>query len=156
MQYSNGQVLAIVTLRILTGWHFLYEGLVKVFDPGWSSAPLLENAQGPFAGLFKSMASTPAVLEIVDQLNQWGLTLIGLSLLTGFLSRSASIGGIILLFFYYIVIPPFSGVDQGIVEGNYMIVNKNLIELSMFIVLFMFPTDRIIGLERLLYPAKKQ
>ena len=150
-RYSNGQVLSIVILRILTGWHLLYEGMIKVFDPGWTAAPFLNNAQGPFAVFFKKIASSPPLLDVVNQLNQWGLVLVGLSLLLGLLSRWASIGGMLLLFFYYMAAPPFIGVEQGMVEGNYMIVNKNLIELFVFVVLFMFPTDRIIGLERMFY-----
>lgn len=125
--------------------------MIKVFDPGWTAAPFLNNTQGPFAALFKNIASSPLLLEIVDQLNQWGLVLVGLSLVLGLLSRWTSIGGMALLFFYYIAVPPFIGVEQGVVEGNYMIVNKNLIEFFVFVVLFMFPTDRIIGLERMLY-----
>ncbi|MDR2815966.1 MAG: DoxX family membrane protein [Proteiniphilum sp.] len=154
--YSNGQVLSIVILRILTGWHLLYEGMIKVFDPGWTAAPFLNNAQGTFAALFKNIASSPLLLEIADQLNQWGLALVGLSLILGFLSRPASIGGMALLFFYYVAYPPFIGVEQGMAEGNYMIVNKNLIELFVFLLFFMFPTDRIIGLERLFYRSKNQ
>jgi uncharacterized membrane protein YphA (DoxX/SURF4 family) len=34
----------LTILRILVGWHFLYEGIVKLFNPSWSaSAFLLES-----------------------------------------------------------------------------------------------------------------
>ena len=149
-QYSNGQVISLVTLRILTGWHLLYEGLIKIFDPNWSAASFLNNASGPFTSLFKAMASNPGVLGIVNTLNKWGLVLVGMSLILGLLSRWASIGGAVLLFLYYIVAPPFIGIDQGLVEGNYLVVNKNLIEIFVFLALFFFPTDRIVGVGRLI------
>ena len=33
---SSLQQVALVTLRTLIGWHFLYEGLYKLRLPGWS------------------------------------------------------------------------------------------------------------------------
>ena len=30
--YTNTQLTALVILRILIGWHFLYEGIVKVIN----------------------------------------------------------------------------------------------------------------------------
>lgn len=34
---KNTQWYALVLLRVLIGWHFLYEGYVKVINPNWSS-----------------------------------------------------------------------------------------------------------------------
>jgi thiosulfate dehydrogenase [quinone] large subunit len=54
-----------------------------------------------------------------------------------------------LLLLYYLSNPPFIGLDiPGIAEGSYLIVNKNLIELFTLLILFLFPTGRIIGLGR--------
>ena len=57
------------------GWHFLYEGLVKVLSPGWTSAPFLAESRWLFSGAFHWIAAHPAVLRVVDLLNVWGLVL---------------------------------------------------------------------------------
>ena len=35
------QLYGLVTLRVLIGWHFLYEGVSKLINPYWSSAAYL-------------------------------------------------------------------------------------------------------------------
>jgi thiosulfate dehydrogenase [quinone] large subunit len=151
IEYTNWQVTALVILRVLIGWHFLYEGVVKVANPSWSAAGFLNTSQGPLSDLFKSMATNSVTLNIINFCNQWGLLLIGLSLIIGLLSRWASIGGMALLFMYYISNPPFIGLDAtAAAEGSYLIVNKNLIELFSLFVVFLFPTGKIIGLDRIL------
>jgi thiosulfate dehydrogenase [quinone] large subunit len=151
INYSNWQVAALVIVRVLIGWHFLYEGLVKVINPNWSAASFLNAAQGPFANLFKSMASNSSVLDVINFCNQWGLVLIGLSLILGLLSRWACIGGMALLSMYYLSNPPLIGLDiAGMAEGSYLLVNKNLIELFTLLILFFFPTGHRIGLDRFL------
>jgi thiosulfate dehydrogenase [quinone] large subunit len=40
---------AVVVLRVLIGWHFLYEGVSKLTTPGWSAAGYLLQSRGPFA-----------------------------------------------------------------------------------------------------------
>ena len=130
---------------------FLYEGLIKVVDPEWSAILYLNNASGPFASVFKSLASISAALEMMDFLNQWGLVLIGVSLMIGLLSRWACIGGMALLALYYFANPPFIGLgDASMVEGNYLIVNKNLVELFALWVIFQFPSSKLTGTDRFL------
>jgi thiosulfate dehydrogenase [quinone] large subunit len=151
MRYSNWQLTVLVILRVLIGWHFLYEGLVKVVNPGWSAASFLQASQGPFADFFKGMASNQGILATIDFCNQWGLVLVGLSLMVGLFSRWACLGGMALLFLYYISNPPFIGLNPtAVAEGSYLIVNKNLIELFALFVLFLFPTDKSIGLGKLM------
>jgi thiosulfate dehydrogenase [quinone] large subunit len=151
INYTNWQVTALVILRILIGWHFLYEGMVKVVDTDWSAAPFLTASQGPLDGLFKGMAANSGVLDMINFCNQWGLVLVGLSLIAGLLSRWACVGGMALLFMYYVSNPPLVGLNPpAVAEGSYLVVNKNLIELFALFVLFLFPTRKIIGLDRLI------
>ena len=35
--YSESQLTGLVILRILIGWHFLYEGISKLINPYWLS-----------------------------------------------------------------------------------------------------------------------
>ena len=70
-------VAALVALRLLVGWHFLYEGVIKLQNPYWTSADYLAQSQSFLAGAFHWLAADPARLALVDTLNRWGLVLIG-------------------------------------------------------------------------------
>jgi thiosulfate dehydrogenase [quinone] large subunit len=150
--YSNWQVFSLTLLRVFIGWHFLYEGLVKLLSyPAWSAKSYLMGSVGPFARGFKAMASHPAILNIIDFLNIWGLIIIGLGLFIGLLAKPLKICGIALLLLYYLAYPPFASLAVNIpVEGNYWVVNKNLIELAALFVLYLFPTSQITGMDRFL------
>jgi len=153
--YSTAQLWALVLLRIAIGWHFLYEGLVKLMNPDWSSLGYLMDSRGLFQGMFHSMASNPGMLNVVDFMNTWGLLLIGAGLLVGLFSRVASIAGMLLLFFYYLSHPAIIGAAYAIPsEGSYLWINKNLIELLALWVLYLFPTGTIIGMDRLVSKIK--
>ena len=152
-EYSNWQIFSLTFLRVLIGWHFLYEGLAKLFSsPTWSAKPYLLGSVGPFAPLFRSIGNSATILNITDLLNEWGLVLMGLSLFTGLLSNPCKILGIVLLSFYYLAYPPFAALGINThVEGSYWIVNKNLIEIAALFVLYLFPTSQITGIDRYLY-----
>jgi len=146
--FSNWQIFALSFLRVLIGWHFLYEGLVKLNTPGWTAKGYLLGSVGPLAPLFNSMAQSKSILIVVDILNEWGLVLIGLSLFIGLLSKPCKIFGIVLLSFYYLAYPPFAGLGINThVEGSYWIVNKNLIEMAALFVLYLFPSSHITGID---------
>jgi thiosulfate dehydrogenase [quinone] large subunit len=156
--YSNWQIFSLTFLRILIGWHFLYEGLVKLFSsPAWSAKSYLLGSFGPVAKLFKAMASHPTLLHVIDFMNIWGLILIGISLFTGLMARPFKICGIVLLLLYYFAYPPLASLGiSAPVEGNYWIVNKNLIEMAALFVLYMFPSSHITGIDRLFIKQKNK
>jgi TonB family protein len=56
---SRASMIAITLLRVVVGWHFLYEGIAKLTSPSWSAAGYLKQARGPFADLFKWLANQP-------------------------------------------------------------------------------------------------
>jgi uncharacterized membrane protein YphA (DoxX/SURF4 family) len=144
-------IYLLTGLRILVGWHFLYEGIVKLLTPGWSAKIYLMNSNWIFADLFHQIASSPGILKVVDFLNIWGLILIGLSLFTGLLVRWASIAGSVLLLFYFVAYPPIPGYTLGAVaEGSYLWVNKTLIEFLILLVFTVLPTDFFYGADRLI------
>lgn len=153
--YSNWQTFSLSLLRVLIGWHFLYEGLIKLYTPAWTAKPYLEGAIGPFASLFKSMAQNQSILNMVNIANEYGLVLIGLGLFLGLLSNSCKILGIILLSFYYLAYPPFAGLGINThVEGSYWIVNKNLVEMAALFVLLVFPSSHLTGIDKFLFKYK--
>ena len=127
--YTTWQIFSLTFLRILIGWHFLYEGLIKLYTPGWTAKGYLLGSVGPLSPIFKGMAQSEPILKMVDFFNEWGLVIIGLSLFIGLLSKPGKIFGIVLLSFYYLAYPPFASLGFNVhVEGSYWIVNKNLIE----------------------------
>ena len=79
------QLYGLVTLRVLIGWHFLYEGVSKLINPYWSSAAYLLDSKWLFSGLAETIVSDPVLLSISDNVNMWGLTLVGASLLLVYL-----------------------------------------------------------------------
>jgi len=146
-------ILAI--LRIVIGWHFLYEGLVKVTDPSWSAAAYLEQSRYILPGFFHWMAETPGILAVVNFINIWGLIIIGLGLFLGILTRAAAIAGALLLALYWFANPPFVTSSYGAgLEGHYLFVDKNLIEAVTLIVIAIFPTGLYIGLDGLFHDLK--
>ncbi len=150
------QSTMLVLLRVVIGWHFLYEGIAKLMTPGWSAEGYLRGSRWIFAETFSRLASDPIQLFLVNQLNAWGLTLIGLCLILGLFSRLASLLGAVLVFFYYAAYPPLFLGDFGTLrEGTYLIVDKNLVEIFALCVLVLFPTGRYAGLDSFLARRKK-
>ncbi len=153
--YSIPELTVLVALRLAIGWHLMYEGVTKLLQGNWTSYAYLMDSQGWFAGFFRSLAGNQTALAISDQLNMWGLTLIGFALITGIFTRYAKIAGIFMLLFYYVSQPPLMMTEYMFPgEGTYLWVNKNLIELLALGVLLVFPTGQIIGIDRLLQRLK--
>lgn len=147
----------LTTLRILVGWHFLYEGIIKLMTPGWTSKLYLMGSTWLFSGIFQKMAESQVIVSIVDFLNIWGLILIGISLFIGLAVRWSSIAGAVLLLFYFVAYPPIPGHTFGTAtEGSYLWVNKNLIELALLIVFAAVSSASFFGIDRLIKRWKEE
>jgi uncharacterized membrane protein YphA (DoxX/SURF4 family) len=120
--------ILITILRMAIGWHFLYEGFSKIMVGNWTAYSYLANTSGFFSGFYQSLASSPALLKIVDLANMYGLTLIGLALFTGLAIRYAAAAGIMLLTLYYFAYPPMGISVFRPGEGQLFIIDKNVIE----------------------------
>ncbi len=141
----------ITAVRIVTGWHFLYEGISKILQEGWSSAPYLSGSRWILAPLFSSIADSSALTSAVDFLNIWGMILVGLGLITGLFSRWAAAGGSLMLLFYYLAYPPFPGYMYGVPsDGSYLWVNRNLMELAVLLLLAFTSSGAHYGADRLI------
>ena len=150
------QQTALVVLRTLIGWHFLYEGYTKLLQPAWSragapvaawsSAGYLKAATGPLAGVFHSLgnASWIGTLDIVVAAL---LVAVGLSLMLGLFTQTGCAGALALLAMFYLSAIPM-GLAEARAEGTYLLVNKNLIEAAAVVVLLSFRTGRIAGLDQ--------
>jgi uncharacterized membrane protein YphA (DoxX/SURF4 family) len=143
------QTLILTLLRLVIGWHLLYEGVIKLFTPGWTSAGYLSRSNWFLAPVFHRMAEDPATLRVVDALNVWGLIAIGLALLVGVWPRVASAFGAVLLLLYYAAFSPLSGPGYGGGdEGSYFVSNKTLIEMVALALIAILPAGSLFRLDR--------
>jgi thiosulfate dehydrogenase (quinone) large subunit len=149
--FARGPMIAITVLRVLVGWHFLYEGLSKLTAPAFTAAGYLKQAKGPLAGTFHSLAANPDMLANANLITMWGLTLVGAFLILGLFTRLASLAGIAFVLMFYLAAPPWIGYFYAIpTEGSYLIVNKNLVEVAALAVIFFTGSGRFAGLDRIL------
>ncbi len=146
-ELTTAQTGSLVLLRLLIGWHFLYEGVIKLYSPGWTAKGYLLSASF-LQPVFRWMASE-SIISTIDVLNIAALVLVGAGLLLGFKTKWASLIGFGLLMMYYLAHPPFPDFPQGPSEGSYWLVNKNLIEAVTLVVIFLFPTETSFGIEKL-------
>jgi uncharacterized membrane protein YphA (DoxX/SURF4 family) len=140
-------------IRMAIGWHFLYEGAIKLFAEQWSAEAFLSNTFGFLSGFYHWLTVSPVRMEIVDFLNIWGLILIGLSLFFGLWSKWASIFGALLITLYYFSYPPF-GVSLLSSDGTVFIINALFIEGTVLIFLF-FAKEQGFGFDDLLQLYRK-
>ena len=144
----------ITIIRVAIGWHFLYEGLIKLFADHWSAASYLNNTHGFLSGFYHWLAASPVSLGVVDFLNVWGLILIGLALFLGLFSRWASIAGAVLLILYYFAYPPF-GISLIGGAGTSYIINSLFIETAILIFLFCYK-EKGYGMDHQIQLMKKK
>ena len=142
VNYTKPQLYLLVALRLIIGYHFLYEGIDKLMTTTWSSGGFLIQSNWIFSDIFIAVANSPSLVTISDVLNIWGQIFIGLGLILGLFSTIAAIAGAILLLLYYVAIPPF-------VE-NLLFIDKNLLELFAFLIIALFPTSKVFGIDLLI------
>lgn len=116
-----------------------YAGITKIMDPGWSAAGYLNNAK-TFPALFQWFAS-PGILPVTNLVNEWGLALLGVSLILGIGVRwSAPLGAALMMLYYFPVLQfPY------IPEHSY-IVDDHIIYALVLLVLSAFGAGRVWGL----------
>jgi thiosulfate dehydrogenase (quinone) large subunit len=144
---TSPQKTSLILMRLLIGWHFLYEGVIKLYNPSWTAKGYLLSAE--FLKPFFVWLAQDNFISVINTLNIVGLLVVGFTLLLGLKVRWGCIAGMLLLALYYLAHPPFGQASQGPAEGSYWIVNKNLIEIAALYVLYLFPTAASFGLERL-------
>ena len=162
---SGYQQILLVALRILIGWHFVYEGYYKLMVPAWSSdgiplarwtaAGYIRAASGPVARMFQRMLDA-GWTPWIDNAVKIGLLLVGVSLMLGLFTRVRCWGALFLLAMFYLSAIPFAGVPQAGAEGAYLIVNKTLIEAAAVGVVLAFDTGRIAGLDLVLAGRRRR
>lgn len=97
---TNIQKVSILALRVTMGWMFFWAGITKILNPEWSAIGYLSGAKN-FNQLFEYLSS-PNILPIVNFVNEWGLALLGVSLILGVLVNISIPLGILLMVLYYL------------------------------------------------------
>jgi thiosulfate dehydrogenase [quinone] large subunit len=153
---NRSQSVALVVLRTLIGWHFLYEAYFKIMSPAWSrrggpltpwtSAGYLQGASGPLGRIFHRLVNAGWTVWL-DRGVKVALLVIGLSLILGLFTRVGLWLALAMLALFYLLYVPTLGIPQPNNEGTYLIVNKTLIEAAAVAVLLMFDTGRMAGLD---------
>lgn len=136
---SKSQIFFLTILRLALGIFFFYAGITKVFDPSWSAGGYLASAK-TFAALYHWFAS-PALLPIINFINEWGLTLLGISLILGFGVRLSTPLGVALMLLYYLPVLNFPYVTL-----HSWIVDRHVIYAAALLVLYSFRAGRIYGI----------
>lgn len=134
------QKISLFLLRISMGWLIFYAGITKVLNPEWSAAGYLKGAK-TFVGFYQWLTS-PGILPIVNFLNEWGLTLIGISLILGIGVRLSSIFGAALMLLFY-----FPVLNFPYPNPHSFLVDEHIIYALVLLLLAGFRTGRIWGLE---------
>jgi uncharacterized membrane protein YphA (DoxX/SURF4 family) len=91
-------------------------------------------------------------IETIDAITPWMLCAIGTMLLVGLFSRLGAFAGAMFLLMTYLAVPAFPWLPVGPPgEGNYLFVNKNVVEMLALFALAGVPTGRWFGLDALLH-----
>ena len=136
---TSPQKFFLFVSRITVGWMFFYAGITKVLDPQWSAEGYLKGAKA-FTWFFQ-MLLDPSILPIINFMNKWGLTFLGISLILGLFVRFSSLLGVLLMALYYIALGfPYPNPHSYIVDEH----------IIYFSILFFFAAvkaGRVFGLD---------
>lgn len=135
------QEIYILFLRVSLGILFFYSGIVKVLDPNWSAGGYLKTAK-TFSWFYHLLLGQ-TTLPIINFINEWGLTLLGLSLLLGIFVRFSSFFGVTLMALYYL-----PGLSFPFVGKHSFLIDEHIIYIGVLLFLSEVRAGRIWGLEK--------
>ncbi|OHA01942.1 MAG: hypothetical protein A3H71_00295 [Candidatus Sungbacteria bacterium RIFCSPLOWO2_02_FULL_48_13b] len=131
---------ALFILRVSMGWMMFYAGYTKLIDPTWSAASYLTGAK-TFPELFNWFLQ-PSILPAINIINEWGLTLLGVSLILGVFVRFSSMLGAALMMLYYLPILQFPYPN-----AHAYIVDEHIIYALVLLFFAAIRAGRVWGLE---------
>jgi uncharacterized membrane protein YphA (DoxX/SURF4 family) len=128
--------------------------LVGTVD-GWGDelvAGVMGLATTDQLGVSGEFRPTPGAVDGLNKLVMYGMLACGLCMMLGLLTPLAALGTAGFLAMFYLSVPPWPGLPvPPNAEGNYLYVNKNLIELIACLAIAALPTGRWIGVDALLF-----
>ncbi len=131
-------------LRVSVGWYMFYAGITKVIDPTWSAEGYLKSAKS-FVWLYELFLH-PTILPIVNVLNAWGLTLLGVSLIMGLFVKWSTIPGATLMLLYY-----GAALDFPYPDSHSYIVDQHIIYACVLLLFYIFRVGEMWGLDYFIY-----
>lgn len=110
---TGARAFAILALRLIVGWVFVYAGIEKLtaaepfsaagflqFGTAGTAAGAAEGAiVNPTQAFWVDLAANSTLMPIVDVLVPWGQVLIGIALMAGFATRFAGAMGFLMMGF---------------------------------------------------------
>ena len=60
-------------LRLMIGWHYKYEGKVKILNTKWTSLPYLLDSKGPLSSIFIQVTQNDSLMVLVNYVNEYAL-----------------------------------------------------------------------------------
>lgn len=134
------QKISLFVLRTSVGWFMFYAGITKILNPEWSAGGYMKAAK-TFAGFYQWLAS-PGLLPIMNFVNEWGLTLLGISLILGIGVRISSISGALLMLLYY-----FPVLDFPYIKPYSFLIDEHIIYALVLLLFASLRAGRVWGLE---------
>lgn len=131
---------SLFLLRLATGWLMFYAGITKVLNPEWSAAGYLNTAK-TFTGFYQWLAQ-PDIIPAINFINEWGLTLLGVSLILGIFVRLSSVLGAALMLLYY-----FPAMQFPMIASHSYIVDEHIIYALVLLLLAALRAGRVWGLD---------
>ncbi len=139
MNMNKYQRVSLLLLRLSLGWLFFYAGITKVLNPMWSAAGYLKGAKS-FVWFFQAMLN-PSILPIINFVNEWGLLLLGVSLILGAFVRWSVPCGVALMLLYYCALSfPYP-------NANSLVVDEHIVYIFALIVLAVFQAGHSWGFD---------
>lgn len=132
--------ILLTILRLSLGWLFFYAGITKVLNPNWSAGGYLQGAK-TFSDFYLWLASSD-IVGMISLINQWSLTLLGISLILGVFVRLSSSLGIALMFLYYLPTLEFP-----LVGSNNFLVDSHVIYMLILALFVAVKAGRIWGID---------
>lgn len=133
------QKWSLFILRLSLGWMMFYAGITKIMTPNWSAAFYLKDAQ-TFPGFYHWLTQ-PGLIGFVSFINEWGLTLLGLSLILGLGVRLSSWLGAALMLLYYFPVLKFPYLEHS------YIIDEHIIYAAVLVYFATVRAGRVMGLE---------
>lgn len=128
-------------LRVSLGWLLLYAGVTKIMNPGWSAAGYLNSAT-TFPNFYATLAQ-PEYINMVNLANEWGLTLLGIALITGFFVRfTAPLAALLMMLYYF---PDLNFPKAG---ANGYIIDDHIIYAFALLTLAVTNAGRYFGIDK--------
>ncbi len=133
------QNFSLFLLRVTLGWLMFYAGITKILAGGFSAEGYIKGAK-TFPEFYNYLLQ-PGILPAVNLLVEWGLLLIGVSLILGIFVRiSAPLGMLMMALLYFPILSfPYPN------DHSY-IVDEHVIYFCSLFVLWAFKAGGAYGL----------